>query len=58
MLKDTVDFEYAINKVKEDINLDITLQDKILDSKKMNDSFQSIEDSLWNILYLLKIIKT
>ena len=50
MLKDTVDFEYAINKVKEDINLDITLQDKILDSKKMNDSFQSIEDSL-NKLY-------
>ena len=50
MLKDTIDFEYAINKVKEDINLDIILQDKILDSNKMNDSLKSIEDSL-NKLY-------
>lgn len=50
MLKDTIDFEYAINKVKEDINLDIILQDKILDSNKMNDSLKSIENSL-NKLY-------
>ena len=50
MLKDTIDFEYAINKVKEEINLDIQLQDDILDSEKMNVSFKSIENSL-NKLY-------
>lgn len=50
MLKDSIDFEYAINKVKEKIDLDIQLQGKILDSECMNNSLDSIENSL-NKLY-------
>ena len=50
MLKDTIDFEYAINKVKEDVGLKVQLQDTILDSKKMNETLDSIEHTL-NKLY-------
>lgn len=50
MLRDPVDFDYAISKVKEEMDLNIELQEELLDSKKMNDSFKSIEKNL-NKLY-------
>ncbi|MGL5506878.1 MAG: hypothetical protein ACRDB0_03135, partial [Paraclostridium sp.] len=50
MLKDSIDFEYAIKKVKEKIELDIQQQGKTLDSEKMNLTLDNIEFSL-NKLY-------
>jgi hypothetical protein len=50
MLKDTIDFEYAINAVKQKIDLNIIPQDNIMNSNSMNESFKSIENSL-NKLY-------
>ena len=50
MLKDNTDFDYNISKLKEDLNIDITLQDEIMDSKIMNTGLKSIENNL-NTLY-------
>ena len=50
MLKDNTDFDYNISKLKEDLNIDITLQDEIMDSEIMNTSLKSIENNL-NTLY-------
>ena len=50
MLRDPIDFDYAIAKVREKMDLNIELQDELMDSKKMNDTFKSIEKNL-NKLY-------
>ena len=50
MLRDPIDFDYAISKVREKIDLNIELQDDLMDSKKMNNTFKSIEKNL-NKLY-------
>ena len=50
MLKDSIDFDYAINKITTSTNPQIIHQDKILESNKFNSSFKDIERSL-NMLY-------
>ena len=50
MLRDPIDFDYAISKVREKMDLKIDLQDELMDSKKMNNTFKSIEKNL-NKLY-------
>ncbi len=50
MLRDPIDFDYAIAKVREKMDLEIDLQDELMDSKKMNNTFKSIEKNL-NKLY-------
>lgn len=48
--KSNIDFEYSINKIKEPIKENIFLQDKILDSSKINETFETMEYNL-NKLY-------
>lgn len=50
MLKDSIDFDYNINKLKEELDLQIQLQDDLLDSEKFNATLESIEKNL-NTLY-------
>lgn len=50
MIKDSIDFDYAINKIIADLNLDIKYQDNTLNSSNINHSFTEIENGL-NILY-------
>ena len=50
MLKDSIDFDYNLKQINQKVDSDIKLQDKILDSKKMNDTFTTIENNL-NLLY-------
>ena len=50
MIKDSIDFEYAINKMITYIEPNIKLQGEYLDSEKMNETFKSIEENL-NTLY-------
>ena len=50
MLRDPIDFDYAMSKVREKMDLNIELQDDLMDSKKMNNTFKSIEKNL-NKLY-------
>lgn len=45
-----IDFEYSISKINEPMKEDIVLQDNILDSEKINKTFQTMEDNL-NKLY-------
>lgn len=48
--KTNIDFEYSISKINEPIKDTIFLQEKILDSKNMNETFETIEYNL-NKLY-------
>lgn len=48
--KTNIDFEYSISKINEPIKNDINLQELLLDSKKMNETFEILEDNL-NKLY-------
>lgn len=50
MLKDTIDFDYAINQLEQPIDLNIKYQNRILNSEAFNSSLQSIEANL-NTLY-------
>ena len=50
MLKDSTDFDYNMSELKKDLDINITLQDDIMESKKMNTSLKSIENNL-NVLY-------
>lgn len=50
MINNTIDFDYAINKIKEATNPTIYLQGDILNSEHMNKTFQEIERTL-NSLY-------
>lgn len=50
MLKDSVDFDYTIDLLNKDLDLNIELQDDIMESDKINNSFKSIENNL-NTLY-------
>lgn len=50
MLKDSTDFDYTIDLLNEELDLNIQLQDDTMDSNKMNKSFESIEYNL-NKLY-------
>ncbi len=50
MIKDSIDFDYAINKIVTDTIPEIIHQNDVLDSKNMNSTFKSIEDNL-NLLY-------
>lgn len=50
MIKDSIDFDYAINKIISDTIPEIIHQEDVLDSSKMNNTFKSIEDNL-NMLY-------
>lgn len=50
MLKDSIDFEYAIKKVTEELDTALTLQEALLDSEIMNTNLDKIETSL-NKLY-------
>lgn len=50
MDKTNIDFEYSINQIKREIPNTFHLQEKILDSDKMNEAFKNMEESL-NILY-------
>ena len=50
MLKDSIDFDYNLKQIEEKIDTEIKLQDKIMDSEKMNDAFSTIESNL-NTLY-------
>ena len=50
MIKDSIDFEYAINKMITYIEPNVQLQGEYLDSEKMNETFKSIEENL-NTLY-------
>lgn len=48
--KENIDFTYSIEKIQEPMMTDITLQDNILDSNKINTTFQTMEYNL-NKLY-------
>ena len=48
--KSNIDFEYSISKINEPIQSDIFLQEDILDSEKINKTFDTIEYNL-NKLY-------
>lgn len=48
--KRNIDFEYSINKIKEPIKENVILQDTILDSSKINETFETMEYNL-NKLY-------
>lgn len=48
--KTNIDFEYSISKINEPIKDAVYLQEKILDSKGMNETFETIEYNL-NKLY-------
>lgn len=48
--KSSIDFEYSISKINEPIKDNVFLQESILDSKKMNETFETIEFNL-NKLY-------
>lgn len=50
MIKDSIDFDYAIDKITTMIEPDIKFQEEFLDSEKMNTTFKSIEENL-NTLY-------
>lgn len=50
MLKDSIDFDYNLKQINQEIDSDIQLQDEIMDSEKMNDAFSTIESNL-NLLY-------
>lgn len=50
MLKDKTDFDYNMSELKKDLNINITLQDDVMESEKMNTSLKSIENNL-NVLY-------
>ena len=50
MIKDSIDFEYAINKMTTYIEPTIKLQGEYLNSERMNETFKSIEENL-NTLY-------
>ena len=50
MINNTIDFDYAINKIKEATNPTIYLQGDILNSEHMNNTFREIERTL-NTLY-------
>lgn len=45
-----IDFDYSISKIKEPIKEDISFQETVLDSKKINKTFETIEYNL-NKLY-------
>ena len=48
--KTNIDFEYSISKIQEPIKENVFLQDKILDSSKINETFETMEYNL-NKLY-------
>lgn len=48
--KTNIDFDYSISKINEPIDNNIAFQEQILDSKKINTTFQTIENNL-NKLY-------
>lgn len=50
MIKDNIDFEYSIEQLNKDLDLNIFMQEEILDSDKINTTFTSIEKNL-NTLY-------
>lgn len=50
MLKDSTDFDYTVDLLNKELDLDIQLQDEIMESDKMNSSLKSIESNL-NTLY-------
>ena len=50
MLKDSTDFDYNMSELKKDLDINITLQDDVMESEKMNTSLKSIENNL-NVLY-------
>lgn len=49
-IKNTIDFDTSMEFLRKDIELNLELQQEILDSDKMNSSFQQIENNL-NLLY-------
>lgn len=50
MIKDSIDFDYAIDKITTMVEPNIKYQGEFLDSEKMNTTFKSIEENL-NTLY-------
>lgn len=50
MIKNSIDFDYAINKITEEKNADIKEQKNILDSTSFNHTFKEVEETL-NTLY-------
>ena len=50
MIKDSIDFDYAINKITSLTEPEIKFQGEFLESSKLNETFKSIEKSL-NTLY-------
>ena len=48
--KTNIDFDYSISKINEPIKDDIYYQEQLLDSKKINETFETIEYNL-NKLY-------
>ena len=50
MIKDSIDFDYAINKITNLTEPEIKYQGEYLESSKLNETFKSIEESL-NTLY-------
>lgn len=50
MLKDSIDFDYNLEQINQEIDSEIQLQDEIMDSEKMNNTFSTIESNL-NSLY-------
>ena len=51
--KTNIDFEYSISKIQEPIKENVFLQDKILDSSKINETFETMEYNL-NKLYEIR----
>ena len=50
MIKDSIDFNYAIQQIISKTDFEIIEQDNILESDKLNKSFSEIEKTL-NTLY-------
>ena len=46
MLKDSIDFDYNLEQINQEIDPEIQLQDEIMDSEKMNNTFSTIESNL------------
>lgn len=50
MIKDSIDFDYALSQINRELNKDVFTQGDILDSESFNTTFKNIESNL-NTLY-------
>ena len=54
--KTNIDFNYSIEQIKKEIPAISFPQDTLLDSEKMNTTFQNMEDSLNRLIWYIRRI--